>query len=63
MKASKSMRVWFAFMGIILWTGIYLMGFSNVHWLIYLPTIGFTFAAITSICPSQIGIFKMMGSK
>ena len=63
MKAPKSMRVWFAFVGAILWTGIYLTGFSNVHWFVYLPATGFVFSAITGICPSQMAIFKMLGVK
>ena len=63
MKASASMRVWFAFFAVLIWLGIYLTGFSNIHWLLYIPPAGLTFAAITAICPSQIAVFKMMGSK
>ena len=63
MKAPKSMRVWFAFMGIILCLGIYLTGFSNVNWLMYVPVVGFLFAAGTGICPSQVMIFKMFRIK
>ena len=57
------MRIWFAIMGVILWLGIYLTGFSTVNWLIYLPAAGFVFAAITGICPMQISISKMFGTK
>ena len=63
MGASKSMRVWFAFFGAVIWIGIYLTGFSNVHWLLYIPPAGMIFAAITGICPSQIAVFKMFDSK
>ncbi len=63
MKASKEMRVWFAIFAILIWLGIYLTGFSNIHWLLYIPPAGLTFAAITGICPSQIAVFKMMRSK
>ena len=59
MKASKSMRIWYAFVGIILWVGIYLTGFSNVHWLLYVPAIGFVSAAITGLCLSLTAISKM----
>jgi len=62
-KAPKSLRVWYAFVDAILWTAIYLTGFSNVHWLIYLLAVGFIFSAITGICPSQMAIFKMFGVK
>jgi len=59
MKLAKSTRAWFAFMAIILSTGIYLTGFSNANFMLYLPAIGFAFAAITGICPSQQAILKM----
>lgn len=61
MKASTSMRVWYAFVGVILWTGIYLTGFYNVHWLLYVPAAGFVFAAITGLCLSLTAISKMFG--
>jgi len=63
MKASKSMRAWFAFYGAVIWLGLYLTGFSSVHWLLYVPASGIAFAAITGICPSQIVIFKLFDSK
>lgn len=37
MRASKSMRIWFAFVGAILWTGIYLTGFSRTSWVLMFP--------------------------
>jgi hypothetical protein len=63
MKATTAMRVWFAFFGAVIWIGIILTGFSNVHWLLYLPAAGMAFAAITGICPSQIMINKLFGEK
>ncbi len=63
MKASTQMRAWFLFFGLVIWLGIYLTGISNVHWLLYIPGTGMLFAAATGICPSQIGIFKLVGSK
>jgi hypothetical protein len=59
MSTSIPMRLWFAVVGIILWTGIYLTGFSNIHWLLYVPAAGFIFSAITGICPSLTAISKM----
>ncbi len=53
------MRAWFAFIAIILWGGIYLTGFSNVNWLLYVPEAGFIFSAITGICLPQIFILRM----
>jgi len=61
MKSPKSMRVWFAVVGLVLWIGIYLTGFSHVHWLIYVPAAAFIFSAVTGICPGQIAVFKMLG--
>jgi hypothetical protein len=63
MKSPKSMRVWFAFMGAMLWTGIYLTGFSTVNGLLYLPACVSVFAAITGVCPSQMIIFKLFKVK
>jgi hypothetical protein len=63
MKAPKSMRAWFALMAAMLWTGIYLTGFSKVNWLLYLPAVSFVFAAAIGLCPSQVAIFKMFGVK
>lgn len=57
------MRIWYAMVATILWAGIYLTGFSTVNWLLYLPAIGFVFGAITGICPSLVGIFKLFGVK
>lgn len=63
MKASPSMRTWFAMVGIILWTGIYLSGFAHVNWLIYVPAAGFIFAAATGICPSLAVLLKLFRIK
>ncbi len=63
MKAPRSLRIWYAFVGILLWTAIYLTGFSKVHWLMYLPAVGFTFSAITGICLSQVAVLKMFDVK
>jgi hypothetical protein len=62
-KATVPMRVWFAFMGSVLWVGIYLTGFSAASWVSYLPTAGFTFAAATGYCPSQSAIFGLFRAK
>ena len=57
------MRVWYLFFGLVIWLGIFLTGFSVVHWLLYIPAAGLIFAAATGICPSQIAISKMFGTK
>ena len=63
MKASPSMRIWFLLVGTILWTGIYLSGFANVSWLLYVPAAGFIFAAATGLCLSLTAILKLFGVK
>jgi len=57
------MKVWFGLFGIIIWLGIYLTGFSNVHWLLYVPAVVLIFAAVTGVCPSQLLVFKLIPSK
>jgi len=53
-KISHSMRLFFAVSGSIIWLGIWLSGFSAVHWLLYVPACFFAFAVITGICPGMI---------
>jgi hypothetical protein len=62
-RASKEMRVWFIVFGILILLGIYLTGFSNVHWFLYIPPAGLIFAGITGICPSQLLVFSFFRSK
>ena len=62
-RASKEMKIWFAVFGVIIWLGIFLTGFSNVHWLLYVPAVALIFAAVTGICPSQLLIFGLFRSK
>lgn len=63
MKASTPTRVWFLFFAAVLWLGIYLTGFSYVHWLLYIPAAGMTFAGVTGICPSQMLFNRLLGTK
>ncbi len=59
----KPMRAFFLFAGVLMWLGIWLTGFGAVHWVLYLPTVFFTFAAVTSICPGMIFMNKLFGAK
>ena len=61
-RASKEMKIWFAVFGVIIWLGIFLTGFSYVHWLLYVPAVALIFAAVTGICPSQLLVFKLFRS-
>lgn len=53
-KISSAMRFFFLFTGSVIWLGIWLTGFSTVHWLLYAPPIFFYFAALTGICPGLV---------
>lgn len=53
------MRVFFLIMASIMWLGIWLTGYTTVHWVLYLPPAFLTFAAITGICPGMF-ITRMM---
>lgn len=53
-KISRAMRFFFLVAGSLLWVGIWLTGFTTVHWLLYIPAVFFLFAAATGICPGMI---------
>lgn len=42
--------------------GIWLSGFNNVHWVLYLPPAMLLFAALSGICPGVI-IWSKLGFK
>lgn len=49
-KMGCPMRLVFVFMSVLIWLGIFLTGFGNVHWVLYLPAIGSAVAGISGIC-------------
>jgi uncharacterized membrane protein len=53
-KMSCAMRIFFLIFSSMIWLGIWLTGFNNVHWLLYVPAGFAIFAAITGICPGLI---------
>ncbi|RRA98772.1 hypothetical protein [Larkinella rosea] len=61
--APKSMRAWFALVSAIIWIGIYLTGFSTVHWFAYVPAISFLFSALTGLCLPLSAVLKLFGVK
>lgn len=62
-RASKAMRLFFTTTGLVIWAGIYLTGFSTVHWLLYLPAAFMIFAAVTGICPGLIISYFLTGEE
>jgi hypothetical protein len=45
------LRVFFVGISVFILVGIWLSGFDQVHWFIYLPPAFLLFAAISGICP------------
>jgi ABC-type polysaccharide/polyol phosphate export permease len=52
----------FIFMAVIISLGIWLTGYTTVHWLLYIPPAALLFAGVTGICPGYM-IFKKLGFK
>ncbi len=59
----SSMRFFFLLTASVILLGLWLTGFSTVHWLLYVPTVFFYFAAITGICPGLIVSRFLFGNK
>ena len=52
--ASKTQRIFFFNAFLVSITGVWLTGFSNVHWFAYVLPAGLLFAALTGFC---LGMF------
>ena len=55
-------RMMFFTFAIVLSTGIWLTGFDNAHWILYVPAVILPIAGLTGICPG-ITIWKKLGFK
>jgi len=58
----SALRVVFIVMAALTVFGIWLTGFQNVHWVLYIPPAAMAFAGLTGICPGYI-LFKKLGLK
>ncbi|MBF0153247.1 MAG: hypothetical protein HQL64_05855 [Magnetococcales bacterium] len=58
----SAQRVFFLSQALIIGAGIWLSGFQNVHWFLYLPVLFLVFAGISGICPGMI-ILRKIGLK
>lgn len=58
----SAIRMLFLMMAAFILLGIWLTGFSVVHWVLYLPVAALTFAGVTGICPGYI-VFQKLGLK
>ena len=59
-KSNAPLRVFYLFAATVIWLGIWLTGFSQSSLVLYVPAIGFVFAAVTGFCPSLIVLRKAM---
>ena len=58
----SAIRMLFLFMAAFILLGIWLTGFSVVHWVLYIPVAALVFAGVTGICPGYL-IFQKLGFK
>jgi len=57
-----ALRMMFLTAATVISLGIYLSGWDQVHWLLYIPPIGFLFSALTGFCP-PIFLYEKLGFK
>lgn len=58
----SALRMQFLATAAMILIGIWLTGFSEAHWFLYLPVVMFVFAGITGICPGLL-FWKRLGFK
>ena len=58
----SAIRMQFLLVAMLILAGIWLTGFNDVHWFLYVPVAALTFAGITGICPGYI-ILQKLGFK
>lgn len=57
-----ALQMTFLTTALIIGVGIYLSGWQQVHWLLYLPIIGLVIAGLTNFCPVTY-VYKKIGFK
>ncbi|HSG11635.1 MAG TPA: YgaP-like transmembrane domain [Gammaproteobacteria bacterium] len=58
----SAIRMLFIIMAALISVGIWLTGYQNVHWFLYIPPAALLFAGITGICPGYM-VFRKLGFK
>lgn len=53
-RSSPAARLFFLIVSLTIWLGIWLTGFDVAHWVLYIPAIFLSFAAVTGFCPGMI---------
>ncbi len=58
----SAIRMLFIVMAVVISAGIWLSGYNQVHWLLYIPPAALLFAGISGICPGYM-LFSKLGFK
>lgn len=58
----NAQRMMYLSLFIVLSLGIWLTGYSTIHWIFYIPLAASGFAFITGICPNVV-IWRKLGFK
>lgn len=53
MKIDKATRFFMLVVSLMIWSGVWLTGFSTAHWILYIPAAFLLIAAILGICPGM----------
>ena len=53
LKIDSATRFFLLVVSTLIWLGIWLTGFNNVHWILYVPAAFLLLAAILGICPGM----------
>jgi ABC-type polysaccharide/polyol phosphate export permease len=53
LKIDSATRFFLLVVSILIWLGIWLTGFNNVHWILYVPAAFLLLAAILGVCPGM----------
>jgi hypothetical protein len=57
-----ALRMQFLTLAVIFLVGMFLTGFDQVHWFMWVPVVLLVFAAITGICPGLM-LWQKLGLK
>lgn len=58
----SALRMLFLTVAVLISVGIFLTGYNNVHWFLYVPVAAMLFAGLTGICPGLM-LWKKLGFK
>ena len=58
----SALRMLFLTVAVLISVGIFLTGYKNVHWFLYVPVAAMLFAGLTGICPGLM-LWKKLGFK